>query len=124
MRPLTADLFATVDGYASGEGTSAFFGYPGPDLDQWVQDELAKPQVVLIGRVTYQAMAGISAAGTDPISTKMTELPRSWSHPRSPSPCPGPTPRPQRQRTSLPSQGRRGVGIAMAANGTRRRVAR
>ena len=76
MRPLTADLFATVDGYAAGEGAAAFFGCAGPDLDRWIHDELAKPQVLIMGRVTYQALAGISAAATDPNSARMRELPK------------------------------------------------
>ena len=58
---LTADLFVTVDGYAAGEGVGAFFDYPGPDLDRWVRDALDQPHLVVMGRVTYEALAAISS---------------------------------------------------------------
>jgi hypothetical protein len=59
MRELIADLFVTLDGYAYGEGAPAYFGYPGPDLERWIDDNVAPPQVLLMGRVTYEAMAAI-----------------------------------------------------------------
>ena len=43
MGQLIADLFITLDGYASGEGAPAYFGYPGPELERWVDEHLATP---------------------------------------------------------------------------------
>jgi dihydrofolate reductase len=73
---LTADLFSTLDGFAAGENVGAFYGYSGPDLDQWVREAQDQPQVIVMGRVTYEALAQISAAATDPVSTRMNELPK------------------------------------------------
>jgi dihydrofolate reductase len=39
-----------------------------------VQRHIAEPQVILMGRVTYEALATFSAAGTDELSRRMTQL--------------------------------------------------
>lgn len=76
MPDLTADLILSLDGFAGGVDTGPFFGYSGPELEGWVSDALARPHVVVMGRVTYEALAQISASATDTISTRMTELPK------------------------------------------------
>jgi dihydrofolate reductase len=75
-RTLTVDLFITVDGFASGEHTQVFLGYSGPDLHRWVTDTLQQPQVIVMGRGTYQELAAISATSDDQIATRMTRLPK------------------------------------------------
>lgn len=77
MRTLTTDLFVTLDGFALGEGAPAYFGYFGPDLERWIHEELAKPQMLLFGRVTYQAFAGMMQAATDEASRRMNALPKA-----------------------------------------------
>jgi dihydrofolate reductase len=72
MRELTADLFISLDGFARGERSPAYFGYDGPELQRWIVDELAKPQTVLLGRVTYELLSGMSQAGPQP----MDDLPK------------------------------------------------
>jgi dihydrofolate reductase len=59
-RQLTADLFVTLDGFAQGENAPAFFGCLGPDLQRWIDAEQTAPQVVVMGRVTYEAMASMA----------------------------------------------------------------
>lgn len=59
-RQLTADLFVTLDGFAKGENAPAFFGCLGPDLQRWIDAEQTAPQVVVMGRVTYEAMASMA----------------------------------------------------------------
>jgi dihydrofolate reductase len=76
MRELTVDLFITLDGFARGEESPAYFGYLGPDLQRWIDDELARRQVVLMGRVTYETMAAISQAGDYDDANRMTDLPK------------------------------------------------
>ena len=73
MRQLTVDLFATVDGFARGRNSPAYFGYGGPDLDAWIGEQVAAPHVVLMGSNTYRALAEIAASGADP---RMDELPK------------------------------------------------
>ncbi|MGL4610542.1 MAG: dihydrofolate reductase family protein [Trueperaceae bacterium] len=76
MRTIIADLFVTLDGFALGEKSPAYFGYFGPDLEHWINDELAKPQALLFGRVTYQMLAGMIQAATDEASRRMNALPK------------------------------------------------
>ena len=57
MAELIADLFVSVDGFAAGENCGPFFGYGAPDLEQWITTEAARPEVILMGRVTYELMA-------------------------------------------------------------------
>jgi dihydrofolate reductase len=76
MAELTADLFLSLDGFAAGVDVGPFFGYGGPELDGWVRDQLGRPHVVVMGRVTYEAMAQISSSATDDVSTRMTDLPK------------------------------------------------
>jgi len=53
------DIFVSVDGWAGSDGLPGYFGYLGPELQEWIMDELAAPQVVVMGRRTYQALAGL-----------------------------------------------------------------
>ncbi len=76
MRDLTVDWFATVDGCASGQDAPAYFGYTGPELDAWIDEQLATPHVMLMGSNTYRAMSEIVAARPDPTFTRMDELPK------------------------------------------------
>lgn len=76
MRELTADLFISLDGFASGVDQPAYFGCFGPELESWVRDHLNQPQVIIMGRVTYEALAGFSSSATDDVSVKMSSLPK------------------------------------------------
>jgi len=76
VRLLTADLFVTLDGFALGEGAEPFFGYSGSELDRWIRDRLDEPQLIIMGRVTYEALAGMSVTATDESSARMNELPK------------------------------------------------
>lgn len=76
MREFTADLFISLDGFASGVDQPAYFGYLGPDLEQWVRANLYQPQIIVMGRVTYEVFAQFAAAGTDEVSTRMRETPK------------------------------------------------
>jgi dihydrofolate reductase len=76
MGQLIADLFITLDGYASGEGAPAYFGYPGPELERWVDEHVATPQVLLMGRVTYEALSAIVQNHPVEGADRMSELPK------------------------------------------------
>lgn len=76
MRELTADLFISLDGFASGVDQAPYFGYFGQELGSWVRDHLDKPQVIIMGRVTYEALARFSASATDEVSVRMSALPK------------------------------------------------
>ena len=76
MRELTVDLFSTVDGWLRGRNSAAYFGYDGPELQAWIAGQLARPHVTLMGANTYRALAQFAAAGDDPASKRMDELPK------------------------------------------------
>ena len=76
MRELTADLFTSMDGFASGVQQPPYFGYFGPDLWNWVREHLNQPQVIVMGRVTYEALAQFSVPATDEVSARMEALPK------------------------------------------------
>jgi dihydrofolate reductase len=76
LRELTADLFISLDGFASGVNEAAFFGYFGEELGKWVSDHLQQPQLLIMGRVTYEALAQSAPSGADPVSVRMTEVPK------------------------------------------------
>jgi len=73
-QPLTADLFLSVDGWARGTTSPGYFGYFGPELEKWITTELARPQLVILGRRTYEALAGLPEEARDESSHRMTEL--------------------------------------------------
>ncbi|RZS30552.1 dihydrofolate reductase [Herbihabitans rhizosphaerae] len=56
---LTVDLFISADGWAGSEGLPGYFGYLGPDLEEWIAADSAAPQVVIMGRRTYEALAAL-----------------------------------------------------------------
>jgi dihydrofolate reductase len=76
MRELTADLFISLDGFASGVDQAAYFGCYGQELGTWVRHHIDRPQLIIMGRVTYAALAQFSASATDELSLRMTALPK------------------------------------------------
>jgi dihydrofolate reductase len=76
VRELTADLFVSLDGFASGVDEPAYFGFFGPDLAHWIRQHLDEPQAIIMGRVTYEALARFSASATDEVSVRMSTLPK------------------------------------------------
>jgi dihydrofolate reductase len=76
MAELTADLFISLDGFAAADNTGPYFDYAGPDLEAWIRREVSRPQIMVMGRVTYETMAAITATATDELSTGTNEMPK------------------------------------------------
>ena len=76
MRELTADLFLSLDGCAGAKGYAAYFGYDGPELDAWVRRNFDPGYEILMGRVTYQALAA-HGSGADEVSRRMRAAPKA-----------------------------------------------
>ena len=74
MQTLTVDMFVSVDGWASGATSPGYFGYFGPELEEWITTELALPQLVVLGRRTYEALAGLPEQARDATWHRTTEL--------------------------------------------------
>lgn len=62
---LTVDLFLSVDGWAGSDGLPGYFGYLGPELQEWIATEAAAPQLVVMGRRTYETLAGLPREARD-----------------------------------------------------------
>ena len=71
---LTVDIFLSVDGWAGSDGLPGYFGYFGPELGEWITSELEKPQLAVMGRRTYQVLAGLPDEARDESWRRMTEL--------------------------------------------------
>ena len=78
MRELTADMFVSLDGYAAGAdgGQSWTFGYFGPEFATYAEQVLAEPQIMIMGRVTYEIMAKSWPSSPGPLAEQMNKLPK------------------------------------------------
>jgi len=74
MQTLTVDVFLSVDGWGKGAMSPGYFGYLGPELEEWITAELALPQLVVLGRCTYEALAGLPEQARDDSWHRMAEL--------------------------------------------------
>ncbi len=72
MSTLTVDIFVSVDGWAGSDGLPGYFGYLGPELEQWIHDEGGAPQTLLLGRKTYEILAGLPEEARDEGWQRMT----------------------------------------------------
>lgn len=71
---LTVDIFLSADGWAGSDGLPGYFGYLGPELEKWITTETELPQTVLMGRRTYEALAGLPTEYRDESWERMTRL--------------------------------------------------
>lgn len=71
---LTVDIFLSVDGWAGSDGLPGYFGYLGPELEQWITTEGNAPQIVIMGRRTYEALAGLPKEVRDEGWDRMTRM--------------------------------------------------
>jgi dihydrofolate reductase len=73
---MLADLFISLDGFAAGEDVGPYFELGGPELDAFIEGQLALPQQVVLGRRTYEALSAISMRSDDPGSRRLATIPK------------------------------------------------
>lgn len=58
MRELTADMFVSLDEFAAAAegGQRPFLGYAGPEFHRYVRSVLEEPQLIIMGRVTFNLL--------------------------------------------------------------------
>jgi dihydrofolate reductase len=56
MSKLICELIVTLDGFARGERSPAYYGYSGPEFENWIEKNEAVPHRNLIGRRTYEML--------------------------------------------------------------------
>src|ERR1035441_3392692 len=66
--PLTVDIFVSVDGWAGSDGLPGYFGYLGPELETWINTQMAAPQRLVMGRRTYEVLSSNSVCGPGSVS--------------------------------------------------------
>lgn len=65
MTELVCELIVTLDGFARGQRSPGYYGYSGPDFDDWIATNTAVPHRVLIGRRTYEMLNDLPAEAQD-----------------------------------------------------------
>jgi dihydrofolate reductase len=78
VRELTADMFVSLDGFTAGpDGTQGSFrGHGGPELGRYIQSVLDEPQVLILGRVTYEVLSGFWSQSGDAPADRMNSIPK------------------------------------------------
>jgi len=78
MQELTADMFVSLDGFAADAQGTQRWVRGGPEVMRHMREVLAEPQILVLGRATYERMAGFGArpAGQDPFADRMNALPK------------------------------------------------
>jgi dihydrofolate reductase len=75
MPELFADMFISVDGSALGTRSPGYFGYYGPDLEQWIKEQQARPHRDIMGRKTYETLDALPDQHRDESWEVMTKQP-------------------------------------------------
>ena len=65
MAELVCELIVSLDNFARGQRSPGYFGYAGPDFMDWITTNTAIPHRILIGRRTYEMLAGLPAEVRD-----------------------------------------------------------
>ncbi|MBA2679975.1 MAG: dihydrofolate reductase family protein, partial [Ktedonobacteraceae bacterium] len=82
MSDLVCELIISLDSFARGQRSPAYYGYFGPDFADWIKTNTAIPHRMLIGRRIYEAMEGLPAEVRDEGWQRMTTTP-GWLFSRS-----------------------------------------
>jgi dihydrofolate reductase len=75
MPDLVCELIISLDGFARGQRSPAYYGYFGPDFADWIKTNMAVPHRMLIGRLTYELLEGLPAQARDEGWETMTTTP-------------------------------------------------
>ena len=73
MSEVVCELIVSLDGFAKGQRSPGYYGYYGPDFDNWVKTNSALPHRTLIGRKTYELMNGMPTQARDESFEIMTK---------------------------------------------------
>lgn len=75
MPDLVCELIVSLDGFARGQRSPGYYGYFGPELADWIKTNTAIPHRMILGRRTYEALAGLPPEVRDEGWTVMTSTP-------------------------------------------------
>lgn len=72
---VSVELFISADGWAGSDGLPGYFGYLGPELEQWLGVHAGEPHVALMGRKTYEMLSGLPDDARDDSWGQMVQRP-------------------------------------------------
>src|SRR5262249_43509430 len=75
MPELVSELIVSLDGFARGQRSPGYFGYFGPEFGDWIKTNMVIPHRMILGRRTYEALAGLPGEVRDEGWTLMTSMP-------------------------------------------------
>jgi dihydrofolate reductase len=75
MTELVCELIVSLDGFARGQRSPAYYGYFGSDFADWIKTNTAVPHRMLIGRRTYEMLAELPAEVRDEGWKRMATTP-------------------------------------------------
>lgn len=75
MPELVCELIVSLDGFARGERSPGYYGYFGPDMDNWIKTNGAAAHRVLVGRKTYDMLNSLPDEARDEGWKTMAETP-------------------------------------------------
>ena len=61
MPDLVCELIISLDGFARGQRSPAYYGYFGPDFADWIKTNTALPRRILIGHQDLRGYRGTPA---------------------------------------------------------------
>ncbi|GBF04712.1 hypothetical protein DAERI_020309 [Deinococcus aerius] len=73
MSELVAELILSIDGFARGTRSPGYYGFNGPEFARWLADKSDQPHRNLLGRHTYELLAGLPDEARDDDYVKMTK---------------------------------------------------
>jgi dihydrofolate reductase len=75
MLEVVSELIISVDGFARGTRSPAYYGFFGPEFGDWLKKNSAQPHQMIIGRRTYEALSTLPAEAHDEDWKKMVAVP-------------------------------------------------
>ncbi len=75
MTELVCELIVSLDGFARGQRSPAYYGYFGPDFADWIKTNTAVPHRMLIGRRTYEMLNALPTEVRDEGWNRTTTTP-------------------------------------------------
>lgn len=75
MPEVVSEIITTIDGFACGTRSPAYYGFWGPEFGAWLKAKNDQPHQIIIGRRTYQALNVLPKEVRDEEWARMTATP-------------------------------------------------
>lgn len=82
MPEIVSELIISIDGYARGLQSPAYYGFYGEEFGNWLKAKNSKPHRIIIGRKTYELLNAIPIDHQNGEHKKMTTSP-GWLYSRT-----------------------------------------